>query len=325
MKTIAVINLGYIGDVINASPVCIALKTTYPDAKLIFITVPSSIETAKCLPYVDETIAFDRYNEHKGLKIFNLGLKIRKQYNIDEVIILTENFRSALLAFLTGAKKRIGRSNEGRDFLLTHRIPFTEEEKTENVHISDFYIRLTKPLLKDIPDINNFLNYSNEDKLYIKKLLNEHNYQGEDLIGFNPFSAREFKDWSQEEAKKFIQFINNNTDKKVAIIGTEKANKFCENLIQEGFNDFYNLTNKTTIPQLIALTSMFKTFVSVDSAPMHIALAFNIPTIALFFQKNYTKWGPNNFEKHKLMYNTAGIKAEEVIKQMNLCYTERLK
>lgn len=319
MKTIAIINLGYIGDVINASPVCIVLKEAYPNAKIIFITVPSSIETAKCMPYVDETIAFDRYNEHKGLKIFNLGLKIRKKYKIDAAIILTENFRSALLTFLTGAKKRIGRSNEGRDFLLTHRIPFTEEEKTEKVHISDFYLKLTKPLLKDIPDINNFLNYSNEDKLYIKKLLDEQGYLNEDLIGFNPFSAREFKDWSQEEAKKFIEFINNNTDKKVAIVGTEKAHRFCENLIQEGFNDFYDLTNKTDIPQLIALISMLKAFVSVDSAPMHIAISLNITTIALFFQKNYAKWGPHDLEKHKLIYNTEGIKAEEVIKQMNLC------
>ena len=58
MNTIAVIFWGKIGDVVNASPLCIELKKKYPDSKLIFITTPQGIETAKCVPGVDEVVLF---------------------------------------------------------------------------------------------------------------------------------------------------------------------------------------------------------------------------------------------------------------------------
>jgi len=317
MKNIAVINLGYIGDVINASPVCIELKKTYPDSRLIFITVPSSIETAKCLPGVDETIAFDRYDEHKGLKIFNLAFKIRKKYSIDTAIILTENFRSALLAFLTGAKNRIGRSNEGRDFLLTHKIPFLSEEREGQIHITDFYLKVLEPLLGYRPDSPMGFDIKDKDIDFIKNLLDEKGYSGKELIGFCPFSAREFKDWNFEEAKNFVEYINKNTNKEVAIVGTEKGMEFCKQLKNAGINDFLDFTNQTTLPQLAALISMFKTFISVDSAPMHMGFAVNVTTIALFFQNNHKKWGPKDFNKHKLIAS-AQIKADEVIKALDL-------
>jgi ADP-heptose:LPS heptosyltransferase len=317
MKTIAIINLGYIGDVVNASPVCTELKKAYPESRLIFITVPSSIETAKCLPNIEEVIAFDRYNKHKGLKIFNIGLQIRKKYNIDAAIVLTENFRSALLAFLTGARIRIGRSNECRDFLLTHKIPFTQEERTEKIHITDFHLRVLEPLLGYKPDNQMGFNFKKEDIIFIKELLHQKGYSGQKIIGLCPYSAREFKDWSFEEAAKFIKYINENTDKKVAIIGTEKAKEFCNELSKYEIKDFWDFTCQTTLPQLAALISKFETFVSVDSAPMHMGLALNIPTVALFFQDNYKKWGPRDLEKHILIV-ASEIKAEEVINQLCL-------
>lgn len=41
----------------------------------------------------------------------------------EEVWILPNSFRSALLAFLSGARERIGYDTDGRGFLLTHRRP----------------------------------------------------------------------------------------------------------------------------------------------------------------------------------------------------------
>jgi len=317
MKNIAVINLGYIGDVVNASSVCVALKRAYPDSNLIFVTVPTSVETAKCLPGVDDVIAFDRYNGHKGLKMFNLAFKIRQKYKLDAAFLLTDNFRCALFSFLIGAKRRIGRSNEGRDFLLTHKIPFLPEEKSENVHISDFYLRVLKPILKTVPDTPSEFIFSEEDKQYAVNLLAKNGYSGEDLIGLCPCSAREFKDWGFDEAAKFVKYVIQNTDKKVVIVGTKKGQLFSKKLSDQGTTEFIDLTCQTSLSQLAALVSMFKAFVSVDSAPMHIGIAVKTPTVALFFQNNYKKWGPKDLEKHRLIF-ASEIKAENVIKQLGL-------
>lgn len=318
MKTIAIINLGYIGDVVNASPVCAELKKAYPDSEIIFITSPISIETAKCLPGVDETFAFARYGEHKGFKIFNLGFEIRKKYKIDAAIILTENFRSALLAFLIGAKKRYGRSCDGRDFLLTHKMPFLQEEKDLKVHVTEQYIRVLKLLLGEISEYKLSFNFFDTDKQAVINLLKQNGYKGEKIIGLCPITNFDSKSWDIINAAKFITEINKSTDYKVVIVGTKRSADFAEKLRVSGVTDFMDLSCKTSIPQLGALISLFDKFVTIDTGPMHIALALNIPTVCLFFQNNYKKWGPKDPSLHKLIYNESSIiKAEDVIKELN--------
>jgi ADP-heptose:LPS heptosyltransferase len=89
MKTIAVMNLGFIGDVVNASPVCIELKKKHPDSKLIFITMSASLETAKCLPCVDEVLTYDRRGEHKD---FHNKLSLALMYTEYEWLSLYKKY-----------------------------------------------------------------------------------------------------------------------------------------------------------------------------------------------------------------------------------------
>lgn len=141
MEIIAIINLGYIGDVINSSPVCIELKKNYPSAKLIYITIPASFETAKCIPGIDEVFAYDKKNKDKGLTgLIKKALLIRQNQKIDTAIILNESLRTAFFAYLLGAKKRVGRNSDFRGFLLTHTLPHLEEEIKMQIHISEHYM-----------------------------------------------------------------------------------------------------------------------------------------------------------------------------------------
>lgn len=318
MKTIAIINLGYVGDVINASPVCTEIKKHYPNSKIIFITNPTSMETARCLPHVDDVFGFDRYYDHKGVKIFNFAFQVRKQYQIDAVFILTDNFRSALLAFLMGAKKRIGRACDGRDIFITHKIPFTQEEQELKVHVTEQYMRVLKPIINYTQDYELDFKYSENDILYIDKLLSEHNLENKQLLGFCPATGSQFKNWDLKNAAEFIQQINKEGAYKIVIIGTEANKIFAEKLREIGINDFIDFSCKTTIPQLGALISKFKLFVSIDTGPMHLAFALKIPTIAMFFQPNYLKWGPSDTKKQRLIFNSnnSAISAKMVIKEM---------
>ena len=111
VNTIALINLGYVGDIINSSPLCLELKRAYPTARLIYITMLPGLETAKCLPEVDEVLVYDRRGKHKGVfNLVKLANEIKSKEKIDTAILLTDSLRCALFAFLLGAKKRIGRA-----------------------------------------------------------------------------------------------------------------------------------------------------------------------------------------------------------------------
>jgi len=321
IKTIALINLGYVGDVINASPLCIELKKAYPYSKLIFITMKPAQETAKCLPGVDEVLVYDRRGEHKGFKkLVKLGLSIKKNHKIDLAVILTDSLRSAFFTFIIGAKRRIGRACQGRSFLLTNTIPFTKEEKDMKIHVSEHYMRLLKPLNLYKPDYEFGFNYSESDKLYIEDALKNQGWTNQKLIGLCPCARLEGKNWWPEDTAEFINLVSKNTDYKVVLVGDNSAKPFVEQIKNLECANFYDMSGKTNIHQLAALIACCEKFVSVDTGSMHLAFALNIPTVALFYYDCITKWGPKNFNINKIILNPDrhGIKAKEVFENLNL-------
>jgi len=322
IKTITLINLGYIGDVINSSPVCIELKKKYPDSKIIYITLKPSYETAKYLPNVDEVLVYDRRGDHKGFKkLVKLAFSIRKNHKIDLAILLTDSFRCAFFAFLLGAKKRLGRVCQNRSIFLTNTIPFLKEEYDMKIHISEHYMRLLKPLGLYKSDYKFSFNFSEKDNVYINEILNESDCSNKKLIGFCPCARLEGKNWWPKDAAEFIKIINKTTDYKVAIVGDDSdiTAKFVQDIRNFGQNNFIDITGKTTIAQLGAIIAKCDKFVSVDTGSMHLAFALNIPTVALFYYDCVTKWGPKDKDKNRIILNPDrhGIKAQEVIEKLN--------
>ena len=53
-------------------------------------------------------------------------------------------------------------------------------------------------------------------------------------------------------------------------------------LIEKNISNYKNLSDKTTISELVEHISKLDLFISGDSGPMHIAASFQIPTIAIF-------------------------------------------
>jgi len=53
-----------------------------------------------------------------------------------------------------------------------------------------------------------------------------------------------------------------------------------------------DLSGKTSIPQLAAVSERSALFFGVDSAPMHIAAAAGTPVVALFGPSGAFNWGP---------------------------------
>jgi len=54
----------------------------------------------------------------------------------------------------------------------------------------------------------------------------------------------------------------------------------------------HDLSEQLTLRELAAVTALARAFVGVDSAPMHIAAAMGIPTVALFGPSGELQWGP---------------------------------
>ena len=53
-----------------------------------------------------------------------------------------------------------------------------------------------------------------------------------------------------------------------------------------------NLAGELSLKELAALSGKSKMFIGVDTAPMHIAAAMQIPVVALFGPSGDVEWGP---------------------------------
>jgi len=119
-----------------------------------------------------------------------------------------------------------------------------------------------------------------KSKLYIPK----HNYK-EKTLGINPGATygsakRWYPDKFAEVAKAFAR------EHKIIIFGgpTEvDMGADIEKRLQEmGISNYENLAGKTTIKELCSHIGGLDIFITNDSGPMHVAAAYEVPTIAIF-------------------------------------------
>jgi ADP-heptose:LPS heptosyltransferase len=316
-RVIAIVNLAAFGDTVAISPLSKAVRNKFPESKIIYIASPMSFEAAKCsIVEADEIIIYDKRHMHKGISGIIKFLKSFKYWGkVDIAIVQSEKRACALVAFLMGSKIRIGWNSNKRGFLLTN--PLKKTPEILNLKIVDYDLKLLEPLEIINSSTETKFIFSHEDKLYIDNILAKLNPKNHDLIGLCPCSSSPSKDWKPKEAATFINFINETTNKKVVILGTKIASEFCLEIRNLGTTDFIDMTDKTSISQVGALVSKFKTLVTVDTGPMHVAFALKIPTINLIFKDYSALWIPDN-TNNKVILDYNHINAQEVIK----CYKE---
>ena len=135
VKRILILRYRFIGDTILTVPFLRNLRYAEPDAHIVWVVAPGSSEVVQGIPYVDELIYWDPVTIHAdsrgthrtfGDKLrFILGLRSQK---FDKVYVLKRSLSSALMAFFSGARERIGFDTEGRGFLLTKRVPYRHDQ-----------------------------------------------------------------------------------------------------------------------------------------------------------------------------------------------------
>jgi len=110
------------------------------------------------------------------------------------------------------------------------------------------------------------------------------------LLGINPgASYGSAKRWYPKEFADVAASLSKDYD--IVILGgmseTEIASDIEKYLIDKGVNNYQNLANKTSITELISQTKAIDLFITGDSGPMHLAAAFNIPTVSIFGPTNH--------------------------------------
>ncbi len=275
-KRYLIIQTAFLGDAILTEPLIETIKINEGDAFVGVVVIPQNVDVFSLNPKVDVIIPYDKHGADNGIVGFKKILSIIKEYRFGCVISPHMSFRTSLLSYLSGIPKRIGFKEADISFLYTDRV-----KRPENVHEIDKNLRLLEPLnFKNIiREIR--LYWSENSKKFIESVFEAHSVNSRDrIIVVSPSSVWPTKRWPKEYYRDLVKRLADD-GLKIVIIGIER-DKEISDFVRNSDERIIDLTGKTGIKDLFYLIAWAKLLISNDSAPIHIASAFNTPTIDIY-------------------------------------------
>ena len=292
IRSILVIKLRHIGDVLLTTPAFRALRVAYPGAKIYAVVNSGTADMLTLNPNIDEVIPLKK---GQGMLRELEFIKRVRALKPDLAINMTEGDRGAIMALLSGARYRIGVDPEGegffgKKFLYSHTVGYPRM-RTHRVFmdlglLAPLGIKADKPRLE--------LYFSPDDAMAVESLLKTNGITDGDRIAVvHPTSRWLFKCWRDEAAAGVIDYLEGRGIKVILTSGPEKKElDKIASIISLTKNKPVDLSGRLTLKQLAALIKRSLLYFGVDTAPMHMAAAVGTPVVALFGPSDSKVWGP---------------------------------
>jgi predicted lipopolysaccharide heptosyltransferase III len=287
---VLLIQLKRIGDLILTTPAIAALRERFPDAS-ISLVVSSAVK--ELLPAIT---GIDKVFEVRGKTDDALDWIALSLGKFDYCLDFTRNDRSSFLTFLSGARKRITSDHpQLRTKLRARSYNEFVDAPVGFLHTVDYHLALLKPLGIENASRTIRLDLPEETVANANELLREAGVT-DDFVCFHPGSARAEKFWEASRWAEAMDHCARETGMKCVLTGGRSA-------IEQGqiaaikaaaASKPIDLSGKTNLLMLAALVRQARLLVTVDSAPMHFAAAWDTPQVVLFGPTNPFHWHPRS-------------------------------
>lgn len=280
---ILVIKLSAVGDIILASASFKALREKFPQARISCLVGREGAALLQGCPYLDEIIVYDYKQKDRGLFGFWKLVRKLRHFRFDRVIDLQNNNRSHLIAFACQPRASYGYRNRKLGWLLSNGIPDDQPGLSPIRH--QFRILEQTGVVYD--EKKALLEFwpRKDDFEYARQLLNAEwiDENKHTVIGLNIAASERWptKNWPMPLAAKFCDLCAAQ-GMRVIVTGMDKDRDLLRQLLGAVRSKPSILVGKTNILQLAALIGYCRVYVSVDSAPLHVAAAMKVPVLALF-------------------------------------------
>ncbi len=137
-----------LGDAVMATPLLRCLRHNWPRARITVLAVPSGAEAYRGLETVDRIEVYRRSREDRGVGgLWRTARRLRPE-GFDLALVCPNSHSSALLARLTGARRRIGWAYNGRGLLLTDALgpAMARWGKRKPAPMVEYYLDLARSL-----------------------------------------------------------------------------------------------------------------------------------------------------------------------------------
>lgn len=295
-RSILLVQLGDIGDVVLSTPCIRALRDNYPQARIVVAVWDKAAELLEDCPWLDCVLAVTKQSRPLREEFFFQLAFFRKlrNFRFDLAIDLRTGTRGAILAFLSGAPQRLGfYAVDGK--LWRNRV-FTSllhREYAPDQHVVDYLLSLLEAFGVTAEKRSPTLVVSGGKLEKTEDFLKEEQVElGSMLIAVQPFSLWRYKEWGQEKYISLINWLIEKQNATVLVTGSVPERQRAEEIVRNCDKRCYNLAGKTSIAMYAALLKKCHLFIGVDSAGLHIAAAVGTSTVSIFGPSSPISWAP---------------------------------
>lgn len=301
VQRILVVKFRHLGDVLLLSAFLSVLKRAMPNAAIDVCVYSDTISMLRNHPAVRKLFTVD-----KGWKKLGLGARLGREWGLlrklrgeryDLVFNLTEGDRGAIAALVSGATWRVGlddprdRRNPLRYFAFTHRFRTDHrrrhmvEQNLDALRRIGISVRMNSEPLSFIVDERD--RDSARDKLIAA------GWQGGEYALVHPTSRWMFKCLPTDRVAELMDYL---AAREMEIVLTaapdEKERSMAADILCRTAAPVRDLSGAVTLGEMAALLADARLFAGADSAPMHMAAALQVPSLAWFGPSFDVVWKP---------------------------------
>ena len=259
----------WLGDTVMATPAIENLMIFFNNSEITLIGSNNAIEVLKNHPKVVKTYVFKKnyFTLYKTIKFFG---------EFDMYFSFRNSIRSKFIKFVISSKSNF--------------------QFDKNIYDKGHQVEKYNNFINDSLKINSIAN-----KLILHTEVKTKGTKNK-LLGINPgASYGSAKRWYPQEIADLGSNLSSQYD--IIIFGgpgeKDIAADIEKHLIEYGVKNYQNIAGKTSIKKLIYEISNLDLLITGDSGPMHLAAAFQVPTVAIF--------GPTNDKETSQWMNEKSI------------------
>ena len=300
IKRIFVRGTNWIGDAVMQIPALRELRRIFPAARITLHTRGWARGIFEDAEFIDEILTFEKGKSK--IKDALAQAKILRAKQFDLAVVLPNSFESALVAKLSGVRRRFGYATDGRSLLLTDA-PEVPEWKNER-HEVFYYLHLiaeverkllgTATVLANQPKID--LKISADRRQQARAILTDNKV---DLsrktvaLGVGSTNSRA-KRWQAGSFAELNDRLQTELNANVILVGAADELDVSNEVYEKSTKKPIILTGETNLSEATTILSEVDLLVSNDMGLAHIASAVGTATLVIFGPTNPNTTKPWN-------------------------------
>lgn len=284
-RSIAIVLLSAIGDVVHGMPVATSLKRAWPEARITWVIQPVAHELVAPHPDVDEYILFDRSAGAGAFRQFRGAIAGRR---FDLVVALQVYLKAGLLTALLDSPRKLGFDRRrARDFnwlFTTERIAPHEPQ-----HVQDQYFEFLQHLGAEPVREWRFA-FSDAEREAQREFFARFDRP---VLAVVVGTTRPGKNWIPERYARVLEAAEADFGLQPVLVGSEHPLELAAaRRVVESTTATPVLALRNDLRRLAWLLDGSALMLSPDTGPLHIASALGTPVIGLYGYTDPKRVGP---------------------------------